>query len=71
MTNFGYILAILLFRIDSLITAMHKFTKYITGGHIHIFSKICTIIRKQKKIERAKISINLVINLYLESEIVR
>ena len=56
MTYFGFIFATLVFRIDSLIlivlkiiflqrktTSMHKFTKYITGGHLHIFSKICII----------------------------
>ena len=35
-------------------TQSDPFKKYnITCGHIHIFSKICTIIKKEEKIERA------------------
>ena len=31
------------------VITMHKFTNYITSGHIHIISKTCTIIRKLEK----------------------
>jgi len=35
-------------------TSMHKFTKYISGGHLHIFSKICIIIKKRKNEKKRK-----------------
>jgi len=59
MTYFGFIFATLLFRIDSMICREKNkkiefmiiaiLPKNITGGHIHIFSKICTINQGNKK----------------------